>query len=133
MALSKEISQQVILEDFIKACKLGFNHSQGHHYGYTKEELNHLIGEILFICGLDRSDYVEPAKATELLTSSSTVTTEEDGWIRVQDYNGELGRLLVFSPLYVETDPMRVRIIDAQFLSICKDVTHFKQVLPPKN
>lgn len=78
MALSKEISQSVILEDFIKACKLGFNHSQGHHYGYTKEELNDLIGEILFICGLDRSDYVEPDKATELLTSSSKVVTTEE-------------------------------------------------------
>lgn len=56
-----------------------------------------------------------------------------DGWVRVEEFDGiNEGRLVTFSPAYKETDPMRYRIIDAQFLSTCKDVTHYYRPEPPK-
>lgn len=76
MALSKEISQPAVVDMVIKECKIGFNHSQGYHYGYTKEELNHIVGEILFICGLDRSDHVEPPPPAPKGTEKITVNAE---------------------------------------------------------
>ena len=46
-------------------------------------------------------------------------------WVRVEDYKGYDGRILVFSPIYPVGDPMRYRIIDSQFLKTCKDVSHY--------
>jgi hypothetical protein len=41
-------------------------------------------------------------------------------------------RILVFSPAYPEGDPMRVRIIDSQFLATMTDATHWAIVHEPK-
>lgn len=40
-------------------------------------------------------------------------------------------RILIFSPDYPEESGMRKRIIDSQFLRICKDATHWKYISEP--
>ena len=52
-------------------------------------------------------------------------------WVRVEDYKGYDGRILVFSPIYPIRDLMRYRIIDSQFLKTCKDVTHYHILKEP--
>jgi len=42
------------------------------------------------------------------------------------------GRILVFSPEYPEGDPMRVRMIDAQFWVHTKDATHWTHIIEPQ-
>ena len=43
----------------------------------------------------------------------------------------EDGRIIVFTPDYPEHDPMRYRIIDAQFLRHLNEVTHWTPLEPP--
>ena len=42
--------------------------------------------------------------------------------------NNILGRVLVLDPTYPLNDQMRIRIIDAHFVRLCTDVTHFLPV-----
>jgi hypothetical protein len=41
-------------------------------------------------------------------------------------------RVMTFSPVYAEGDPMRYRIMDQQFLKLCGDVTHVAIIKPPR-
>lgn len=41
-------------------------------------------------------------------------------------------RVLVFSPGYGEHDPMRYRVINAEFIALCADVTHWMPLEPPQ-
>jgi len=41
-------------------------------------------------------------------------------------------RVLTYSPEYKETDAMRYRIMDGQFVRICTDVTHWKRLESPE-
>lgn len=53
-------------------------------------------------------------------------------WIPIENYRHTPGRVLVFSPVYAETDPMRYRVIDAHFLGICTNVTHYCPLTSPE-
>lgn len=56
------------------------------------------------------------------------------GWIAVTDKPrpDENVRVLTFFPLYKKTDPLRHRIIEAQFLRYCKDITHWQYLTEPQ-
>ena len=41
-------------------------------------------------------------------------------------------RILVLSPAYPEGDPMRIRMIDAQFFEISKDATWWAYIFEPR-
>jgi len=47
-------------------------------------------------------------------------------WINVKDQvPADKERVLAFSPLYAKDDPMRYRILEGQFLKLCREVTHW--------
>jgi len=93
---------------------------------YFVEWWNVTDGEKSFRCNTE-------ADANFLLSVLTPPASDElkEDWVSVDEYNGEKGRLLVFSPIYKEDDPMRYRIIDSQFLNTCKDVTHYYLPKPP--
>jgi len=47
------------------------------------------------------------------------------GWVRRDARLPNCGRVLVFSPTYPEHDPMRFRVMDAKFVRISTDVSHW--------
>jgi len=51
---------------------------------------------------------------------------------RKEQMPAEGHRILVFSPAYKETDPMRIRVIDSQFLAISKDAEWWAYINVPK-
>ena len=40
-------------------------------------------------------------------------------------------RILIFSYCYKKGNPMRIRIVDAQFAKICNDATHWAYIPEP--
>jgi hypothetical protein len=55
-------------------------------------------------------------------------------WVDVKEYMPEAGnRVITFSPVYSEDHPMRYRIMDAQFVRICPEVTHWDTLTPPED
>lgn len=50
---------------------------------------------------------------------------------RSTDMPAEGHRILVMSPAYETTDPMRVRIIDSQFYDMCKDAEYWAYINTP--
>jgi len=43
----------------------------------------------------------------------------------------ENSRILIFSPVYPESDPMRYRVINSDFLRKCIDATHWTYITEP--
>lgn len=55
-------------------------------------------------------------------------------WIKVSNYLPKEGqRVLTFSPNYPKENPMRLRMMDGQFLRLCGEVTHWMLVGEPSN
>ena len=46
-------------------------------------------------------------------------------WVEYKERLPQSGRVLVFSPLYKVGDPTRFRVMDAQFVRISTDCTHW--------
>lgn len=59
----------------------------------------------------------------------------QPSWIPVENPPEETEtrkRVLVFSPAYPVGDPMRIRIIDTQFLKISTYATHWQDLIEPE-
>lgn len=68
---------------------------------------------------------------TLFISAMDEYASQFNKWFSVSE-EPELGkRILCFSPVYKEDDPMRFRIIDSQFLKISKDVTKWQYLNPP--
>ena len=46
-------------------------------------------------------------------------------WVECKERLPQSGRVLVFSPLYAVGDPTRFRVMDAQFVRISTEATHW--------
>lgn len=57
-----------------------------------------------------------------------------DFWVSVMDrLPAEGQRVLVYSPVYRADDPMRFRVMDAQFVRTYVDATHWAPLVPPSS
>lgn len=55
-------------------------------------------------------------------------------WVKVIDLLPKSGkRVLIFSPCYNKDNPMRIRIVDADFVKICTDATHWAYIPEPES
>lgn len=106
--------------------------------GFSFYDMDPIILEKLEIIKLrkwgepDERGVVKHIKEAEKipLTGESPVTYD---WIKVGDQPAPGDeRIEIFSPLYLPGDPQRIRIIDSQFLFICKDATHWRRLAEPK-
>ena len=85
------------------------------------------IGEVLH-----RHGVIPYAELVEDLQEYA-LSTQSNGWVEIKEgcEMPEDERVLCFSPSYSSDDPMRFRVLDAQFLKIASDVTHWSPLLSP--
>jgi hypothetical protein len=87
-----------------------------------------------YFVDLNETDYQELIKIFSN-KSAEAYASQSKGlrWVKVtgNEVFGDRERIEIFSPDYKGDDNMRHRIIDAQFLSILKDATHFRRLDEP--
>ncbi len=65
---------------------------------------------------------------TEPLDSTQEAVANDalfGAWVECKDRLPQSGRVLVFSPIYNVGDPTRFRVMDAQFVRISTEATHW--------
>jgi hypothetical protein len=84
----------------------------------------------------DSLDHLNPADAARLQWAARFIQQllrETSPWISLEQEKPEdTQRVLAYSPAYKEWDPMRYRLMEGQFLSVSREVTHWMSIpFPP--